>query len=485
MRKSDKPDQDEANASGKPSNDSEEKPEVYGIKKDQQVNPGSRREFIAKSALAGAAVSLGASGLTGCDSAQDADKIMKSLYTITTKYWYANFQFSPDSKIIAVYGSAEEDVNLYSLPDGKPLKTLKNKNEYAGVKGLSFTSDGNYLVVNVYTKINIWSVSDGTLLTTLEGNGDLQPQNQITQVALNPDGKTLAYKKYPEALIKICSIPGGEQLSTVEDSGLTSGFFCFSPDGRSFVSLFGTTMRVYSFPALTLLNTIETGEGFEYFYFNHDGKILASASNGNINLWTFPGGNLFKTITTGANYAYFKFSPDGKMLASYGPGPLMTIWSIPDGNHMYSLTEHTDKIHSIFFSADGRYFVSSQQRLIVLWSLNDGGIGIVNRIEEKIDETNATRTTWISPDSKIIASSLGNRVSLWSIPDCMEIIAGGCICDTVCTCNTVSEGNTADICTCNSVQYCTCNAICTCNAVCECDVNTGGGGGTLSYWYPN
>jgi len=49
-----------------------------------------------------------------------------------------------------------------------------------------------------------------------------------------------------------------------------------------------------------------------------------------------------------------------------------------------------------------------------------------------------------------------------------------CICDTVCTCDTVST------------QVCTCDTVCTCNTVCTCHSQSSGGGGyTVSYWYPN
>ena len=242
-------------------------------------------------------------------------------------------------------------------------------------------------------------------------------------------------------------------------------------------------MRIYTYPELNLVNSLEAGSECEYFYFNHDGTIIASADGGKIKLWTFPEGNLFKTIDADPSYTLFKFSPVGKILASRGSDVALKLWSLPDGNISHVLNQHTDKVHGICFSNDGSTFASCQATAILLWSLKDGGVGLTKTITENIDNTNINRYACFSPDGSILASSFGNVISLWSLPDYGLIPAGPCICDSVCTCNTVSEGNGSDICTCNSVDVCTCNLVCSCNAVCACDSDSGGGG--LTYWYPN
>jgi len=482
MKKAELPEHEDDSSIDKSSCESEEAPEVYSITKAVHEYRSGRREFIARSSLAGAALSLGAGGLTGCQENEGTEKVMKSIHSITTRFGGASYEFSPDSKILAVYNRAEADVNLYSLPDAKLVRTLMNENEYPGVSGLYFTSDGRYLVALVYNRINIWSLTDGVLIKTIADTGD--PYSNHSYIfALNPDGKTLAYKQYPDPTIKICSIPDGTLLNTIPENWSTGSLISFSPDGKRFISAYQGTIRIYSFPELVTINTIETDPGFVYFSFNPDGTAIASAMNGIISLWSFPEGNLLKTFSADASYAYFAFSNDGKLLATRGSDTVINIWSIQGGNIYYSLSLHTEKVNSIFFSSDGKYFASSQLQAIILWSVGASGFGIIKRIEEHGDTTTDNRWVSISPDSRILASSLGKKITLWSIPDCEEISAGGCICDTVCTCNTVTDGNGPDICTCNSVQFCTCNAICTCNAVCSCDAHTGGGGQT--YWYPN
>jgi len=81
---------------------------------------------------------------------------------------------------------------------------------------------------------------------------------------------------------------------------------------------------------------------------------------------------------------------------------------------------------------------------------------------------------------------------------------GACVCDVVrSTCKQGSNGRTetydqvqqfhGSVCTCDRVAVCTCNTVCTCNAQtppCSCysnycSCNSQGGGGYISYWYPN
>ena len=435
---------------------SEEVPEVYIVKKNGDPNSGGRREFIANSLIAGAAISLGAVQLTGCEKDQEEDKVTKSIHTIATKYWYAGFRFSPDGKILATYGSAEEEVNLWSIPDGKLIKTLKNVRDYSGVKGLQFTSDGKYLVVDVYTQINIWSIPEGILLKTLEGDGDPVYQYQIYQLEINPDGKTLAYKKYPETTIKICSIPDGTLLNKIDDSGMTKAFFQFSPDGNNFISAYNGTLKIWTFPDLNLINSVEIAPEYVYFQFNPDGNTIAAVDKGIIKLWTFPEGNLFKNIDADANWAFFDFSRDGKTMASRGSEPIIKLWSLPGGDLFYNLSGHTENVHDICFSMDGNTFASCQAESILLWALKDGGVGLLKTITDNVDIKTIHRNVCISPDGKILASSYGNTILLWSLPDCIVIPAGSCTCDTVCTCNTVSSGNGGEICTCNTVDVCSC-----------------------------
>jgi hypothetical protein len=55
----------------------------------------------------------------------------------------------------------------------------------------------------------------------------------------------------------------------------------------------------------------------------------------------------------------------------------------------------------------------------------------------------------------------------------------------VCTCDKDKEGWDSEWDMTYRDGVCTCDMVCTCNTVCTCDTDSGGGGGTTTYWYPN
>jgi WD40 repeat protein len=462
-----------------------EEPEIYAIKKGNNGVEFSRKEFIGTLSVLGAGVALNPL-LSGCkkdDSKDKKNSVYKSVINISTRYWYAGFQFSPDASYIVSYGSAESAINLWSVSTGKLLKKIENTQKFLGIKSVEFTSDGACLVVNAYTQIDIWSMPVGTLLLSLAHEGG--ENDQITQFALSPDGKNVAYNKYPDSSIKIYSVNNGQHVNTIENCFGSKNNFRFSPDGNFILSGYNTKINLFSFPQGNLIKSIETDTESVTFEINPDGKSFATnefGKNGTIKIWTLPEGKLIKTIETNESWTFFDYSQDGKLIASWGSDNINCLWSVTDGSLIKNYA-YQDKVLWFCFSPDKKTFASCSEGTIYLSSLIDTGVTIIKVLANK--DYNIGRGLAFSPDGKILASSYGNIISLWSIPECNAITAGSCVCDKVCSCDTVSPGNTSDVCTCNTIDACTCNTVCSCNTVCTCDSDSGGGGYYYTYWYPN
>ena len=455
-------------------------PEIFTVKKS--INAKSkRREFIANSILAGSAISLALGALSGCekDNDKDDDKFVKSIHGIATRYYYAEFLFSPDGKILATYGTQESTINLWSMPELKLLKTLTIVEKSTGIKYVKFSPDGKLLVVNSYCQLHIWSIPDGVLLNTLEEDDDIQ--YHISYFDISPDSKTIVYSKYPETKIKISSLPDGQLLNTIEDSHSYASSYRFSRDGSKLSAFYKGTVKIWTFPELALYKTFDIGVDYTVFTFSPDEKTIASVDNGTIKLWSFPDGILMRSIDANAN-GFLSFSYDGKILAS-GSDFELNLWSMPDANRLFRLSANS--VDTISFSPDNHVFAFCKSDEIIVNTLNNGNLSLLQILYDNIDNKDIGRYGCFSPDGKILASSYGNRITLWSIPDCIEIPAGSCICDTVCTCNTVSSGNESDICTCNTIETCTCNLVCTCNAVVTCSCDGNSGSYSYTYWHPN
>ena len=111
------------------------------------------------------------------------------LYTFYTSFTGAVncLAFSPDGAYLATDGA----IRLWELDQGTLIKTL---NTNGVVESIGFSPDSQILAVGTsYTQhlIELWSVSDGALLRTLEGH-----QNGVDQLAFSNLGNLIASASY-------------------------------------------------------------------------------------------------------------------------------------------------------------------------------------------------------------------------------------------------------------------------------------------------
>jgi len=420
---------------------SDEKPEVYIVKKFSTTRSGGRREFIANSVLAGAAVSAGTGLLSGCKKDESPRSDYISLLAMMDSAQINSVMFSPDSTILV---SCRGHIS------------------------------GDNVIVEPNEPIKLWSMQDGKVIKDF---GDFNSNYQDVQtICFSPDGKFVASGSNFDFLM-LWNIPEAQIVKVIDELPIMCWSVSFSQDSKMLASVGkDNTVKIWSIPDGQLLNTL-TGHSEEIYSvgFSPDGKLVASGgADGTVRFWSITDGQLLKSIDLISCWS-LSFSPDGTMLATGGGDNNVKLWSVSDGQLLNTMDGHTNGIMSVSFSPDGKMVASgSADNTIKLWSIPDGQL--LNTME---GHSKGITSVNFSPDGKLIASgSFDRTIRLWSIPN-GEFISLSCVCDTVCTCNTVSTNNGSDICTCNTVEVCTCFNVCSCNSVCSC---VGHGGG--SYWYP-
>ena len=113
-------------------------------------------------------------------------------------YYVSTWAFSPSGEVLATGGYAELAIKLWSVADGKLLKTLKGHTDE--VESLAYSPDGRHLASRGKDRrIRLWDVARGAELasfTAYEHQGPKERLETAPCVMFLPDGRTLAAFEY-------------------------------------------------------------------------------------------------------------------------------------------------------------------------------------------------------------------------------------------------------------------------------------------------
>ena len=98
--------------------------------------------------------------------------------------------------------------------------------------------------------------------------------------------------------------------------------------------------------------------------FSPDGRLLATASRDDTaRLWDPATGEHLRTLTGHTDGVWgVAFSPDGRLLATASNDSTARLWDPATGEHLRTLTGHTDGVRGVAFSPDGHLLATASQR---------------------------------------------------------------------------------------------------------------------------
>jgi WD40 repeat protein len=225
-------------------------------------------------------------------------------------------------------------VELRSGENQNLLRTLDNHK--GNVNSVAFSPDGVQVFAAggqpaIAGEVRRWNVSDGKLLSVIEGHKDA-----IYSMALSQDGRILATGSYDQK-IKLWEPETGKELRTLS----------------------GHNGCIYDLA------------------FRPDGKILASASaDRTVKLWDVQSGERRDTLSQSLKEVFtVAFSPDGKHLYAGGADNRIRVWEISEkaaettNPILHSKFAHEGAILRLAVSPDGETLVScADDRTVKFWN---------------------------------------------------------------------------------------------------------------------
>lgn len=314
--------------------------------------------------------------------------------------------FAPDGKTLASC-SRQGEVKLWDVASMKEQRTLSQSGRY--VLSLAFLSDGSTLATSwseafgqdgktlprSYVGREVKGYRGGILLwdTATGKKGDVlqrQPPRGVNDIALSPDGKTLAAKEFwrendgraTKSGITLWDVASGKVRRELD---LTDpGAMVFAPNSKTLAVSTGEGVQLFDMATGQKRGKLaEDNNSLFALAFAPDGKTLAACSlQGTVYLWdTVRGGEKARLRNGNSPKACslaLAFSPDGKTLAvGAGPGNIYTVepaeivlWDLASGEKRLTLRGHVGNIWALAFNKDGSLLASGGvDNTIKLWDI--------------------------------------------------------------------------------------------------------------------
>ena len=147
-----------------------------------------------------------------------------------------DFAVTNDSNVISVAGEKENAWVFVSDVNSQEVLWEKTFDEYGSFTSVKFSPDGKQLFVSEKIRhILVFDIQNGQLLKTFVMDKYQTPSNQkqnISSIAISPDGKTLAVDTEPAGMVWFWDISTGQKIGQIPASNLTVSDIAFSPDSK-------------------------------------------------------------------------------------------------------------------------------------------------------------------------------------------------------------------------------------------------------------
>jgi WD40 repeat protein len=310
--------------------------------------------------------------------------------------WIGGLAFSSDGRRLITVGS--DGIKTWGPWTAEGVRTLP---AHGSVEALAFSRDGRRLTARSFDGvIEVWDLRSGRSLWTTG-----RQQGGFVR-ALEPDGERLIVAS-PKGELTWLDGATGRELGRLPNGPAAPSHLAFSPDGRLLAITGVDVTAVWDVRSERPLYNLSGDDLFTVgMTFSPDSRLLGGVA------WGDETAVVVRDAVTGAERLTSRgrfdvdqtvalaFSPDGKWAASGGWGRLVQVWAVADGKDLFTLTGHTDVVHSLAFSPDGRRLASGgDDGVVKLWDLSTGA----ELLTYRADRDSPVRAVTFSPDGGLLA----------------------------------------------------------------------------------
>ena len=365
---------------------------------------------------------------------------------------------SDDGKTLVAAGS-DNIVRIWETETGHTRQTLP---AHPGIPATLDLAADSMSLVAVGADGNLRSRS----ILSADRRNRLRHQGIVVDVAVSPDGQTLATTDPNHRLVELWDVPSQKSIQRFEGKQKIA----FSPDGKWLAMMsFGGRLKLWDRSTTPYRSNTEYDVGSfafgrhlsfsrnsrilafcgkekrvtlwdverrevmhvlsEHFWscpatFGARDKLIATASVGQIRIWDVASGQLVTSIPNQAeDIRDIRFSPDGRWLAATSGYTELRWWDTSDPAQPRALppfSGHSDAIQGVAFSPDGTMLASgSNDGTLRLWDVAGR-----RQLAALRGHTSVISSLAWSPDGNTIFTGGGDSICrIWHAPSWAEIEA--------------------------------------------------------------
>lgn len=294
-----------------------------------------------------------------------------------TTYAASGTALSGDGSLLAISLTSRPSLELHDVHGGQLIARLPDEPFLFNVNGVAWQRGASLVAsINQEATVSLWDAASGELHDTLFGhtaavNGGDWSADGSRLVTASVDGTARVWEVTPA---------GGRLLLTLAGHGTGLVDAGFAPDGNQVVTLDTRgTAKIWDVGATgdaEWMNLPAEPRWFGAVAFTPDGGLLlGSGAEGTLSVFDAANGKKVRTLSAhgqvagpgwgprvNGGVASVGVSPDGRLVATGGRDNLVRVWSLPEGDEIYTFSGHDadaeNWIEAVRFSPDGTLLAS-------------------------------------------------------------------------------------------------------------------------------